>query len=168
MGIKSDLTNYKTQVQTETQQIYDRLNILTSDTHSIKSDLANFKSQVNNETININNQLNLKSNTSNPIFTGTLTADSLVVNNTGLIVLKSGNVSIGDNLPSAKLVIKGSGSDSSTAVLTIKNASNANLFYIDNSGNVGIGTTTPSVKLEIIGAVKSLNTGNRIYAVYAE
>jgi len=40
-------------------------------------------------------------------------------------------------------------------------------FIIDSSGNIGIGTTTPTVKLEVNGAIKSLNTGNRIYSVFA-
>ncbi|MBP7653605.1 hypothetical protein KA977_09295, partial [Candidatus Dependentiae bacterium] len=64
--VDSNLLSFKSQVYTETQNIYSRLDSLTSDTQNIKTDLSSFKSQVYTETQNIYSRLDsLTSDTQN-------------------------------------------------------------------------------------------------------
>ncbi|HON57059.1 MAG TPA: hypothetical protein PLJ38_08565, partial [bacterium] len=55
----------------------------------------------------INDSFNLKANLSNPNFIGTISADTLIINSSNLVVLNSGNVGIGTANPGNKLSVAG-------------------------------------------------------------
>ncbi len=55
----------------------------------------------------INDSFNLKANLSNPNFIGTISADTLIINSSNLVVLNSGNVGIGTANPGNKLSVNG-------------------------------------------------------------
>ncbi|MBP7653604.1 hypothetical protein KA977_09290, partial [Candidatus Dependentiae bacterium] len=58
----------------------------------------------------LNDSFNIKANLSSPTFTGTITADSLIISNTGLVAAKTGNIGIGTNSPSMPVdILKTSG-----------------------------------------------------------
>lgn len=65
----------------------------------------------------------------------------------------NGNVSIGDNslVPSARLLIKGSGITNATTALLVQNSAGTEAFRILDNGNVGVGTTNPTYKLDVAG-----------------
>ena len=79
----------------------------------------------------------------------------------------SGNVGINTTSPTAKLQVKGSGSDATTTSLLVQNSSAVTSMAILDDGKVGIGTTSPSTQLHIYkssGAVTlRLEDGNTNY-----
>ena len=55
------------------------------------------------------------------------------------VVLKSGNLGIGEVAPSARLQVKGSGSTSATTSLLVQNSAGTQLFKIDDVGDATMG-----------------------------
>jgi hypothetical protein len=108
---------------------YDKRAIVTADI----SDLTATATELNytdGVTSNIQTQLNTKAPLASPTFTGTVTADGLVVN--GAAVFNEGG---GDNDFRVE-------SDTNTHAL----------FLEGSSGNLGIGTSSPSQKLHVAGS----------------
>ena len=62
---------------------------------------------------------------------------------TGTIMLKSGNVGMGDSTPDGLLEISASGGVDDLLLLSSADANDGDLFIVENSGNIGIGTSTP-------------------------
>jgi hypothetical protein len=73
----------------------------------------------------------------------------LDVNGTGRF---SGNVQITGSATNS-LLVKGSGTTSTTTAFRVENANASGSMVVLNDGFVGIGTTTPSTKLHVSGAV---------------
>jgi len=94
---------------------------------------------------------------------GVDTVGALTIQNAGGIavftVLNGGTTGVGENNPSARLHVKGSGATSATTALRVENSNaSASLVVLDN-GNVGIGTTTPSASLQVQGNFQ-ISTGS--------
>ena len=68
------------------------------------------------------------------------------------IVGSTGFVGIGENSPSAKLEIRGSGATSATTAFRVENANASASLIVRNDGNIGIGTTNPQTRLHISGS----------------
>ena len=102
---------------------------------------------------------------------GVDTVGALTIQNAGgtatFTVLNGGTTGVGENNPSARLHVKGSGATSATTALRVENSSaaarltilddgtsafNTSHLYISSSGNVGIGLTSPTAELHISGA----------------
>lgn len=102
---------------------------------------------------------------------GVDTVGALTIQNSGgtavFTVLNGGTTGVGENNPSARLHVKGSGATSATTALRVENSSaatrltilddgtsafNTSHLYVSSSGNVGIGTNLPSADLHISGA----------------
>jgi len=109
---------------------------------------------------------------------GVDTVGALTIQNSGgtgtFTVLNGGTTGVGENNPSARLHVKGSGATSSTTALRVENSSaaarltilddgtsafNTNHLYVSGSGLVGIGTTNPSASLHIQGNLQ-ISTGS--------
>ena len=91
------------------------------------------------------------------------TVGALTIQNSGgtatFTVLNGGTTGVGENNPSARLHVKGSGATSATTTLRVENSNaSASLVVLDN-GNVGIGTTTPSASLQVQGNFQ-ISTGS--------
>ena len=73
--------------------------------------------------------------------------------------LIDGNVGIGIGTtnPPSRLVVKGTGTASTTSALDVQNNAGTSLLFIRNDGTIGINSTTPSIKLSVNGG-----TGNVI------
>ncbi len=84
------------------------------------------------------------------------------INGTHIYNYNSGNVGVGTGAatPNSKLVIKGTGTASTTSALNVTNLANTSALFVRDDGNIGIGTTTPAQKLEIAGAIKIANTSS--------
>ena len=94
---------------------------------------------------------------------GVDTVGALTIQNSGgtatFTVLNGGTTGVGENNPSARLHVKGSGATSATTTLRVENSNaSASLIVLDN-GNVGIGTTTPSASLQVQGNFQ-ISTGS--------
>lgn len=74
-----------------------------------------------------------------------------ITNTVKMVIDNAGNVGIGTTSPSSRLLVKGSGSASTTSALNIQNSSGVSSFFIQDDGYVGIGTTSPTVSLYING-----------------
>lgn len=74
-----------------------------------------------------------------------------ITNTVKMVIDNAGNVGIGSTSPSSRLLVKGSGSASTTSALNIQNSSGVSSFFIQDDGYVGIGTTSPTVSLYING-----------------
>jgi hypothetical protein len=109
---------------------------------------------------------------------GVDTVGALTIQNSGgtgtFTVLNGGTTGVGENNPSARLHVKGSGATSATTALRVENLSsaarltilddgtsafNTSHLYVSGSGNIGIGTTTPSASLHIQGNLQ-ISTGS--------
>ena len=71
----------------------------------------------------------------------------------GIYVDSAGNVGVGTPTLGSKLVVKGSGTTSTTSALNITDGGGTSLLYVRDDGNVGIGTTNPGAKLEFGGDI---------------
>ncbi|MCZ8354642.1 MAG: hypothetical protein O9340_07900 [Cyclobacteriaceae bacterium] len=110
---------------------------------------------------------------SNGIFSSSGTNDlSLRTNSTVRLFINqsTGNVGIGNILPSDRLTVSGSISSTtnilspkitpnilsqpSTNILDIQNFSGTSIMYFANNGRIGIGTTSPQETLHINGAIR--------------
>ena len=102
---------------------------------------------------------------------GVDTVGALTIQNSGgtavFTVLNGGTTGVGENNPSARLHVKGSGATSATTALKVENSAatarltilddgtsafNTSHLYVSSSGLVGVGTALPTAKLHISGA----------------
>ena len=103
---------------------------------------------------------------------GVDTVGALTIQNSGgtavFTVLNGGTTGVGENNPSARLHVKGSGATSATTALRVENSSaaarltilddgtsafNTNHLYVSSSGRVGIGTATPIAQLHVTNSM---------------
>jgi hypothetical protein len=103
---------------------------------------------------------------------GVDTVGALIIQNSGgtatFTVLNGGTTGVGENNPSARLHVKGSGATSATTALRVENSStaarltilddgtsafNTNHLYVSSSGRVGIGTATPIAQLHVTNSM---------------
>jgi len=103
---------------------------------------------------------------------GVDTVGALIIQNSGgtatFTVLNGGTTGVGENNPSARLHVKGSGATSATTALRVENSSaaarltildngtsafNTSHLYVSGSGRVGIGTTTPIAQLHVTNSM---------------
>ena len=88
-----------------------------------------------------NDSLALKSNSANPIFSGTIIADSIVINNTHLVVLNNGYIGLGTNQPSQKLDIYGNIFLRGDNLTIEPNSDNANAYLFLKGKLTGTSST---------------------------
>lgn len=69
------------------------------------------------------------------------------------------NLGIGNAIPTSKLHIKGTTSDTSSYSVKVEDSTSNSLFVIRNDGKVGLGTITPASKLQIYDSTKGLLVG---------
>jgi len=94
---------------------------------------------------------------------GVDTVGALIVQNSAgtatFTVLNGGTTGVGENNPSARLHVKGSGATSATTTLRVENSNASASLVVRDDGNVGIGTTTPSASLQVQGNFQ-ISTGS--------
>jgi len=70
------------------------------------------------------------------------------------------NVGVGTiNPTSARLVVRGVGTTSTSTALDVQNSAGTSLLYVRNDGNVGVGITNPDVPLVVNGEAKIYAAG---------
>jgi len=78
---------------------------------------------------------------------------SIVASNERMRIDSSGNVGIGDTSPDFGLEISAS---TTTGYFGVTNATDGDLFIIDEIGRVGIGTASPTERLTVVGNIANL------------
>ncbi len=73
------------------------------------------------------------------------------------------NSSIGINLPTSKLHIKGCGTTSGTSSLNVVNSANTPLLFVRDDGNIGVNTITPTAQLQINHLFDAAGQGLYVY-----
>jgi hypothetical protein len=73
-----------------------------------------------------------------------------------------GSVGIGQTSPGSKLVVKGSGTTSSTSSLNVTDSGDVSKLFVRDDGDIAMGVASPSTKLHIKQRLNASNTGVRI------
>jgi len=73
--------------------------------------------------------------------------------NTSFTVLNGGTTGVGENNPSARLHVKGSGATSATTALRVENSNTSASLVVTDDIRVGINKTTPNSELDVNGTV---------------
>ncbi|HON55844.1 MAG TPA: hypothetical protein PLJ38_02385, partial [bacterium] len=176
-SILNNLTQFKQQINTETQAIYSRMSDITADTTLLKNELINFKAAVNTETQAIYSRMSditadttlLKNELNN--YKIIVAAETANINNR-ITSLESDSQNTENRLSALESdSVSKTYVDADSAVkLALINAKapsasptfSGNIIFPsgiwNSSGNVGIGTSTPGSALDIKGTLRLSGT----------